>query len=69
MNVAEEQRAADYRAEQTARFNARAALHAQLAGSPSAVAALRRNWAPVLDRSPGFDLPNFEDVSVGPEAN
>jgi hypothetical protein len=48
VNLAEEQRAADYRAEQAHLARLRVARCAGLHGDPSARAALTANWAPFL---------------------
>lgn len=70
MSAAEEQRAALYRTQQTARLKGRLALLGLLSGSASAAAALRENWGPVLGDGPDFDLPDVEDMDLPfPAAN
>jgi len=58
----EEQRAANYRAEQIARVNATVARRKALHGSEEARAALAANWAPVTVPDPGFDVPCVDDL-------
>lgn len=69
MATLEEQRAADYRAQQIARTTAIAARRAALHGSASARAALEAAWAPVKHPDPGFDVPDVETLVPGPETN
>jgi hypothetical protein len=61
----EEQRAADYRAEQIARTNATVARRVtDLAGSASARAALELAWAPVKYPDPGFDIVDLDKLPI-----
>ena len=56
MGAAEEQVAAEYRAQQKRRDQFRHRLARQLAGDPSAAAQVRDRWAWLL--SPPVDVPN-----------
>jgi hypothetical protein len=60
----DEDRAAAYRAEHGRREAYRVSLEAQLSGSPSAAAAVREHWQPIIDRTDLTEI-DTEDPSDG----